>query len=228
MEKNNNSKSWVKPVIFLIMLISIIVLARVFHLGNKFKLVREWIKTLGYLGPIVYIFIYAIGVVVAIPGSVLTIAAGAMFGSIIGVACVSIASTLGASLAFLVARYFAKDSVANWLNKKEKFRKLYDLTEKHGAIIVAITRLVPLFPFTWLNYGFGLTKVSLKIYVFWSWLCMLPGTILFVVGVDAFTKGIAQGEIPWVLISVFIIFLLLLVLLVHYARNALKKKEKAL
>ncbi|MBU1077351.1 MAG: TVP38/TMEM64 family protein, partial [Spirochaetes bacterium] len=174
-----------------------------------------------------YIFIYAIAVVAAVPGSALTVAAGAMFGSLIGIVCVSVASTLGASLAFLAARYFARDAVTAWLNKTEKFRKLDDMTEKHGAIIVAITRLVPLFPFTWLNYGFGLTKISFKIYVFWSWLCMLPGTVLFVVGADAFTKGVAQGKVPWVLIGVFLVFLIILVFLVRYAKNVLKKKEES-
>lgn len=215
-----------RPIIFILILVSIFILANIFHLDEKIKIIRDWIKTLGILGPVVYIFVYAIAVVALIPGSALTVAAGAMFGSVIGVICVSLASTLGASLSFLIARYFARDSVSTWLNKTEKFRKLDHLTEKHGAIIVAITRLVPLFPFTLLNYGFGLTKVTFQTYVLWSWLCMLPGTILFVVGAAAFTKGLAQGQIPWLLIGVFFIILVLLVLLVRHAKNILKRKEK--
>ena len=76
------------------------------------------------------------------------------------------------------------------------------MTREHGAIIVAITRLVPVFPFNLLNYGFGLTGVPFWTYVFWSWLCMLPWTILFVVGADTVTQALSQGRIPWLLILV--------------------------
>jgi uncharacterized membrane protein YdjX (TVP38/TMEM64 family) len=67
------------------------------------------------------------------------------------------------------------------------------MTERHGAIIVAITRLVPIFPFNLLNYGFGLTRVRFGTYLLWSFLCMLPGIALYVVGADALTRGLAEG-----------------------------------
>ncbi len=70
------------------------------------------------------------------------------------------------------------------------------MTEKHGAIIVAVTRLVPLFPFNLLNYGFGLTRVPFWTYLFWSWLCMLPGTIAYLVGTDAVILAVTTGELP--------------------------------
>jgi uncharacterized membrane protein YdjX (TVP38/TMEM64 family) len=140
---------------------------------------------------------------------------------------VSIGSTIGAGLAFLVGRYFARDAVARWLNDKEKFKKLDRLTEEHGSIIVAITRLVPVFPFNVLNYGFGLTRVKFWTYVFWSWLCMLPGTILYVVGADAVTKGLAQGRVPWALIGVVVSVVIILTLLVRQARRKLREKEQA-
>ena len=138
----------------------------------------------------------------------------------------SVASTLGASLAFLIARYFARDATARWLAKREKFRKLDDLTQRHGAIIVAIVRLVPLFPFNFVNYGFGLTNVRFWTYVFWSWLCMLPGTILYVVGTDAVMQAIIRGEVPWTLVGVVIGVSILLVLLVRIARKRLREEEE--
>ena len=225
MKKGHHSKPWIKPVIFILILIAVIITARILGLGEKLNAVREWIKTLGHWGPVVYIFIYAIAVVAAVPASALTLVAGAMFGSFIGTGCVSIGSTLGAGLAFLTARYFARGTVSGWLNKNKKFQKLDNMTEKHGAVIVAITRLVPLFPFTILNYGFGLTKISFKIYLLWSWLCMLPGTVLFVVGADAFTKGISRGKVPWALIGILAVVILLLIFLVRRAKGALKGKE---
>jgi len=93
-------------------------------------------------------------------------------------------------------------------------------------ILVGLTRLIPLFPFTLLNYGFGLTKVSFKTYVFWSWLCMLPGTIIVVVGTDALTQGLTHGNIPWELIGVLVVTAFVLGVLVWYARRQFKEKKK--
>jgi uncharacterized membrane protein YdjX (TVP38/TMEM64 family) len=163
--------------------------------------------------------------VAALPGSALTVAGGALFGSVVGVIVVSVASTLGAALSFLVGRYFARDAVAGWLSGKEKFQRLDKLTEEQGAVIVAITRLVPIFPFNLLNYGFGLTRVPFWTYVFWSWLCMLPGTVIYVVGADAVTKAIVQGEAPWLLIGAVVATAAILAVLVRSARRRLQSRE---
>jgi uncharacterized membrane protein YdjX (TVP38/TMEM64 family) len=214
-----------RPIALVVVLVAIIILAKVFGLGDRLGELRDWIHGLGPWGPGVFVLLYAGAVVAALPGSALTVAAGALFGSVLGIITVSVASTLGASLAFLISRYFAREAVARWLSTKEKFRKLDKLTEEHGAIIVALTRLVPIFPFNLLNYGFGLTRVRFWTYVFWSWLCMLPGTVLFVVGADAVIKGIAQGRIPWLLIIILAIATVVLALLVRFARRKLQAKE---
>ena len=200
-------------------------MARVFNLGEKLGALRVWLITLGPWGPFVFVLIYIVAVVAALPGAAITIAAGALFGSVLGVILVNIGATVGASLAFLIARYFARDAVVHWLSKSDKFQKLDRLTEEHGAIIVALTRLVPIFPFNLLNYGFGLTKVPFWTYVFWTWLCTLPGTILFVVGADAVTKALMQGRVPWALVGAFVVALLLLTLLVRSAKRKLHLKE---
>ena len=128
----------------------------------------------------------------ALPGSALTVAEGALFGSLLGVLLVSFASTVGAGLSFLIAR----DSVARWLEHNEKFRRPDNLTEKHGAMIVALTRLVPIFPFNMLNHGFGLTRVPFWSYLFWSWLCRLPGMVVYVPGADAVFKAVSRARCP--------------------------------
>jgi uncharacterized membrane protein YdjX (TVP38/TMEM64 family) len=139
--------------------------------------------------------------VLAFPGSPLSIVAGALFGGLWGTVYISIASTSGAALAFLVARYFARDSVTKWLGQKPQFQRLERLTAQRGAVVVAITRLLPIFPFNLLNYGFGLTNVPFSTYTFWSWLCMLPGTALYVVGVDTLVTAVRQGSVPWRMVA---------------------------
>jgi len=220
-----SKRAWVRPVLLLAAVVAILVAARALGLGDRIGEVRTWILSLGAWAPVVFVLIYAAAVVAAVPGSVLTVAAGAMFGSMLGVVLVSIASTLGATGAFIVARFLARDSVVRWLEGNEKFAKLDRLTRDHGAIIVAITRLVPLFPFNLLNYGFGLTRVPLRTYVFWSWLCMLPGTVLYVVGADAVTTALAQGRVPWVLVIALLVTIAVLTLIVRRARRTLTERE---
>ncbi len=220
-----SGRPWVKPVLLGLALVAMLVAANVFGLGARLENLRTWILELGGWGPVVFIALYAVAVVAAVPASVLTIAAGAMFGSVLGVVSVSVASTLGAALAFAVARWFARDSVARWLGKNERFSALDRMTAEHGAIVVAITRLVPIFPFTLLNYGFGLTGVRFRTYVLWSWLCMLPGTILYVVGADAVTSGLAEGRVPWLLVAVVVVVAIGLTMIVRRARRTLQSNE---
>ncbi len=220
------SKSgWWRPVVLLGSIVTILILAHVFGLGEKLMVLRDWIESLGALGPVVFVFLYTAAVVAAIPGLAITIAAGSLFGSLFGVVVVSIASTLGASLCFLIARYFAREATARWLSKSERFRKLDELSERHGAIIVAITRLVPLFPFNLLNYGFGLTRVRFGTYVLWSWLCMLPATIFYVVFADIATKALGEGRVSVALLAAGLGAGVVLFFLVRFARAKLAERS---
>jgi uncharacterized membrane protein YdjX (TVP38/TMEM64 family) len=179
---------------------------------------------MGFWGELIFIPLYALAVTVLIPGSALTVLSGAMFGSLTGVILVSLGSTLGACLSFILSRYVIRRSFEQWFNKQDKFHTLNALTVKHGALIVVITRLVHIFPYALLNYGFGLTNISFRTFIFWSWLGMLPGTIMSVVGGDAVSKMIARGNIPWVLVSVFAGVSIIATFLAYYARRILKEK----
>jgi uncharacterized membrane protein YdjX (TVP38/TMEM64 family) len=216
-------KKLMKVVLFIIVIAGLAVAAHYLGLGSRFAQLREWIISLGYWGPLVFIVVYTAAVTLLVPASALTITAGAVFGSLWGVIVVSIASTAGAALSFIIARYFARDLVEDWARKNRSFAKLYELTGSKGGVIVALTRLVPLFPYTLLNYGFGLTKVNFKTYIFWSWLCMLPGTVLYVVGGDAVVKTIMRGTLPWALIGVLAAVIALLAVLVRFAQKRLEK-----
>jgi len=210
-----------KLLLFLAALALAVAAARYFGLGARFQQAEAWVRALGPWGPLAYVGIYAAGTVLAFPGSLLTVAAGSLFGTWLGFAVVSAGSTLGASLSFLLSRYFARDYVAGWLKDNSKFKKLNALTERHGNIVVAITRLVPLFHFTLLNYGFGLTRVGFREYVLWSWLCMMPGTLMYVAGGEALGRGL-KGQAPTAaVIAVFAASLAVIVLLVRHLRKVL-------
>lgn len=218
-------KKWVKPLILIVAVITMAVVARYFGLDQKLGELRVWIDAQGAWGPFIFAALYAMAAVAAIPGSPLTVIAGALFGSVVGVISVIFGATLGASFCFLIARYFARDAVAEGLRKKERFRKLDDMTQRHGDIIVAITRLVPLFPFNLLNYGFGLTGVRFHSYVVWTFVCMLPGTILYVVGADAVITAIEEKRVPWMLIVIVLLVIGLLYVLVQKARVRLRDED---
>ena len=216
----------VKPLLLLAAVVTIIIVSSKMGVGEKLDALQDWIGSLGILGPLVFVAIYAVATVAALPGSALSIVAGAVFGPVLGVVTVILAATVGASLAFLISRYFARSSIEKWLEGNEKFRKLDELTAKHGDIMVAITRLVPLFPFNLLNYGFGLTRVAFRTYVTWSFACMLPGTILYVVGSAAVAEALREGKVPWILVVVVAMIVGIIVVLGRQAKKKLTEGEE--
>jgi uncharacterized membrane protein YdjX (TVP38/TMEM64 family) len=226
MEKNKKSTDWWKPVVLIVIIVTLFIVVNVYGFGVKIEELQHWIQSLGFWGPIAFFVIYLGAVIATIPGTIFGVIAGVLFGSVMGVILISIASTVGASLTFLIARYFARDIVARWLSKNKTMKRFDQLTENHGIFIVGLTRLIPLFPFTLLNYGFGLTKVSFKTYVFWSWLCMLPGTIIVVVGTDLLTQEVTQGRASLELVGVLVITTLVLGLIIWYERGQLQEKRK--
>jgi len=217
---------WLKRALIGVVLVAVLAGAERLGLGARIGELRAWIGGLGPWGPVAFVVAYALATLLALPASALTVAAGALFGSLLGVVLVSIASTLGATLAFLAARTLLRGLVERWLGVNERFRRLDALVERQGAMVVAITRLVPVFPFNLLNFGFGLTKVRLGTYVFWSWLCMIPGTVLYVVGADAVTRGLAEGRVPWPLVGVLAVAIVGVTLLVRRARRLLAAREQ--
>lgn len=138
------------------------------------------IRDLGPWGPAIFLLLYIAATVLFLPGSVLTLGAGAVFGLAGGALLVSIASTLGATAAFLIGRYLARDWVARRIQRDPRFVAIDQAVAREGWKIVGLTRLSPVFPFNLLNYAFGLSRVSLRDYVLASWIGMMPGTIMYV------------------------------------------------
>jgi uncharacterized membrane protein YdjX (TVP38/TMEM64 family) len=147
--------------------------------GGMIPVFAEWVDGLGPLGPIVFILGYAIAVVAFIPGSLLTLAAGAIFGLGEGTLYVFVAATLGATLAFLIARHAARAAIERRLQGDDRFAAIDRAIGKEGLKIVFLLRLSPVFPFNLLNYSLGLTQVRLVDY-FVASIGMLPGSLLYV------------------------------------------------
>lgn len=139
----------------------------------------QWIDSLGAVGAIAFILLYIIATVAFLPGSILTLGAGVVFGVVLGSFYVFIGATLGATAAFLVGRYLARSWVAKKIEGNNKFRAIDEAVGKEGLKIVLLTRLSPVFPFNLLNYAYGITGVSLKDYFIGS-VGMIPGTIMYV------------------------------------------------
>jgi uncharacterized membrane protein YdjX (TVP38/TMEM64 family) len=114
-----------------------------------------------------------------IPGSLLTLGGGALYGVVWGSIYVIVAATLGATIAFLIGRYFARNWVSQQIQGHPKFQAIDFAVAREGLKIVLLTRLSPIFPFNLLNYAFGVTRVSLKDYVIGS-IGMIPGTVMYV------------------------------------------------
>jgi uncharacterized membrane protein YdjX (TVP38/TMEM64 family) len=149
---------------------------------NPQEILREalqWIDRLGTVGAIAFIVLYIIATVAFFPGSILTLGAGVIFGVVWGSLYVFIGATLGATAAFLVGRYLARDWVARKIADNKKFAAIDQAVGREGLKIVLLTRLSPIFPFNLLNYGLGITGVSLKDYFIGS-VGMIPGTIMYV------------------------------------------------
>jgi len=169
-----------KWLLYLGVIIALIGSARYFHVQDLLKQALDWVGELGPSGAVIFVAIYVVATVLFIPGSVLTLGAGAAFGVVWGSVYVSIASTLGATCAFLVGRYLARAAIARKIEGNERFAAIDKAVANEGWKIVGLTRLSPVFPFTLLNYAFGLTQVKLRDFVLASWIGMMPGTVMYV------------------------------------------------
>ena len=221
--KNNNIK---KAIFFIGIVGIIIILSQIFGIHKSFGALKEIVEHTGVFGSFIFVVIFAVAVLFSAPISLLTIATGSLFGIYKGIIISSISATLGAGLAFLAARYFVRGFVFDFIAKNEKiqrkFQRLNHLTITRGDIIVAIIRLIPFFPGNVMNYGFGLTKISFKTYLFWTWLCMLPEIILLILGTHTVLKIVIEKKIPWEYISILLIIAIILFFLARRIRHRIK------
>ncbi len=186
------------------------------------------VEKLGPWGPAVFALAYILAALLLVPGLALTLSAGTLFGVAMGTALVSVASTAAAALAFLIGRFLARDAVAARIAGNESFAALDRALGRDGWKIVALARLSPLFPYTLLNYAFGLTRVKFPHYVLASWLSMLPGTMLYVYLGSLARAGARSGEktpLEWATYGVGLLATLAVtVFITRAAKKAMQEK----
>ncbi len=168
-------------------LVSLILLAGVLLAAAIYFDVQELLRAslshialLGPWGAVAFIALYILATILFIPGVILTMGAGFVFGVLRGSIFVSIASTVGASMAFLIGRYLARQWVSKKIESNERFLAIDEAVAREGWKIVGLLRLSPVFPFNLLNYSLGITRVSLRDFFFASWIGMIPGTVMYV------------------------------------------------
>jgi uncharacterized membrane protein YdjX (TVP38/TMEM64 family) len=167
-------------LILLIVLITVLYLftpARHYLSPEGFQELQIWIQSQGILAPLIFGIIYITATVLVLPGSVLTIGGGILFGTAWGTLINLISATLGATCAFLLARYLGREFVAKRL--KGKVAQFDEKVGEHGFYTVLYLRLIPLFPFNLLNYSLGLTQVKFRDYFIASFVGMAPGSFVF-------------------------------------------------
>lgn len=189
-----------RPLLLLVVAAAALVLARKLNLGAALDSLRG----LGPWAPVAFIALYIAASLFLLPGSVLTLGAGAVFGVVMGTVWASIAATLGATAAFLTGRYLARAWAERRLDSQPRFKAVSAAVAREGWKIVLLLRLSPLVPFNALNYALSVTRVSLRHYVLASWLGMLPGTVMYVyLGAVAgdFAGGRQRSKAEWVLFA---------------------------
>ncbi len=169
--------SLARIAIGVVVIVGLVVLA--LKAGQYVPALAEWVDGLGVWGPFAFILVYAVAVVAFVPGAPLTLAGGAIFDLFWGTIYVFIAAVIGSCGGFLVARYVARGAVESRLGRNERFVSLDRAIGEQGFKIVFLLRLSPAFPFSFMNYALGLTRVSFRDYLLAS-VGMLPGTVLYV------------------------------------------------
>ncbi|HEV8694169.1 MAG TPA: TVP38/TMEM64 family protein [Lysobacter sp.] len=169
-----------------------IAVAALHHEQFSVGALHDRVENAGVAAPLIFMSLYAAAAVLFLPGSVLTIAGGALFGPVWGTLYSLTGATLGATLAFLVARYLASD----WVARKAggRLKQLIEGVEAEGWRFVAFVRLVPLFPFNLLNYALGLTRIRLSHYILATCICMLPGGLAYTYLGYAGREAVAGSE----------------------------------
>lgn len=216
-------------------LLALFAFSRVLPVGAWLEDFNHWVGGLGAVGPVVFALVYVVATVALLPGAILTVGAGFVFGLGWGFVAVSAGSTTGAALAFLMGRFLARGKIEAMTRDNPKFRAVDRAIGKKGAKLIMLLRLSPLIPFNLSNYFYGLTAVKFCPYVLASWVGMIPGTVLYVyfgtlgrAGVEAAAgAGGERGPMEWALLTVGLLATFVVTVWVSkIARRALKDAEE--
>jgi uncharacterized membrane protein YdjX (TVP38/TMEM64 family) len=224
------SKTIWKWIALVIVLSAVIAAVRLLPVATWLRDFNGWVSQLGALGFFVFVAGYVLATVLFVPGSVLTIGAGLIFGLFVGTVAVSLGSTIGAALAFLITRFFARQKVESMVQTNKKFAAIDKAIGEQGAKLIFFLRLSPLIPFNASNYFYGITAVKFWPYVLASWIGMLPATVLYVylgalgkAGLQS-EHGQSRSSLEWAFLGVGLVATLVVTIwTTRIARSALQK-----
>ncbi len=225
-------RDW-KWILFALIVIALSTASAVLPVKDWIRSYITWVQHLGPIGVVVFIAAYAVATVLFLPGWIFTVGAGLVYGIVGGTLVALTGAVIGATLAFIVARYFVRKNIEEYSKKNSRFKEIDQAIGKNGWKIIGLLRLSPLIPFNLSNYFYGITSVSLKAYVAVSAIGMIPGTLLY-----AYLGAIGQAGISgekahhsiaqYILLGVGLVATVAVTILVsRIARNALKKSVAA-
>jgi uncharacterized membrane protein YdjX (TVP38/TMEM64 family) len=219
----NKRRGLWRLAIFVIVALALFTAGLFLPVREWFTVFRDWVGEQGVWGAVWFGLLYVVCTVLFVPGSLLTLGAGAIYGPVWGTILISLASTTGAACAFLVGRYLARDQVQAWVQSNPRFAALDTAIARKGGWIVFLLRLSPVFPFNLLNYALGLTGVRFSTYVLASWVGMIPGTIAFVLVGHAGQEALAGDQKLWYWIVAAGVTLIVTVFITRVATRAIRE-----
>lgn len=224
-----------KLIVFVLLIAAILILDRRFgwseYLGNleNLSFLRELVQQNLWQAMLCYVLLTVVGcVVLALPGATFALFAGMLFGPWLGILLCLIATTLGACAAFVVGRFFLRDSLKPLAEKNPYLKKLlFEQNSNSETVVLMITRLVPLFPYNLQNFAYGLTDIHFWKYTICTFVFMLPGVSFFTIGAAGITA--AEGRV-WYFVAAGVLFVLVMLLGIavkrHYLGKDAGKKER--
>lgn len=231
MNEEKKQGKHIKLIIFIGLILVILVLNHIFgwseYIGNinNLKKLDEMVENNLPVALALYMGLTIVGcVALALPGITFAIAAGLLFGPLLGTIACSVATTIGAMLAFIAGRFFLKDSIKPAAMKNKYLKKwLFDESGNNEIFILMITRLVPLFPYNLQNFAYGVTDIKFVIYSVCSLLFMLPGTAMYTVG----TAGLADKENRILYIGIAIVLAIVVIVMGAFLKKKYVQPEES-
>lgn len=203
-----------------VFLLAMVAVGHVIDVGSYLAAAQGWTATLGALAPAFFVLVYVGATLLGVPGMPFTLLSPFLFGIGPAFVVMVVASAISAALGFLIARYLARDALAERLAATDGFARLSALVEAHDWAVIPVLRIVPIAPFAVVNYGFGLTRISFWRYFGWSELAMIPMNAVLVVGAGLVVDATTRGTASWPLLGAAAAAALVLVGLAALGRKA--------
>jgi uncharacterized membrane protein YdjX (TVP38/TMEM64 family) len=226
-------KKYWKWILLAVIVIALSVASALLPVKDWIRAFTNWVQHLGPAGVVVFILAYALATVLFLPGWIFTVGAGLVYGIVGGTLVALSGAIIGATLAFIIARYFLRKNIEEYTKKNARFKAIDEAIGKNGWKIVGLLRLSPLIPFNLSNYFYGITSIGLLAYVAVSAIGMIPGTLLYAYLGAIGKAGVSGGKTQhtpaqYVLLGVGLIATIAVTILVsRIAKNALKKSGAA-